>query len=198
MQGRVAHLAVAVLLAIGTVAIAGLSTWLGYFRSGYRPLEMSMSILGERGSNGAELFNAAVVLPGAVLILTGVVVRRTAPGVWIALAGVAIVALALVPIDAGSYGVTLVHRGLTGCALLSLVLALLRAIAADGWFVSVSRVVRWLAAIGLALGAGLLVEGFPGGAWERATFALLLGWVELYLIHLIQASAGKSAASAAS
>ena len=179
------RLASAVLLALATLSVAGISAWLGSVRADYRPMVMSMSVLGERGSDRAGLFNAALGLLGGALFLAGVAVGRRRPGAWIALAGVVIVALALVPIDPGASGVTLVHRSLTACALVSLVVAV---------FTGAGGAVRWLALVGLLLGAGLLVDGFPGGLWERAMFVLLLGWVEIYLV----ACARNSAASAAS
>lgn len=206
-QGGSLHQVVKVRLAaataiLGPLIAAAASLALGPLNPGYDPITVSVSRLAAKGAPGAALMDVSIALLGTSLLALSL-------GIWwaagkaartvatlVAIAGVSFLVATLIQIDPAAPETVARHRGASGVALASLVLAVLagaRTPTLDGPSRRYSRICLMIGVVALATllsGIGLLVDGFPGGLWERALAILTLGWAVLTALRLLASSSG--------
>jgi hypothetical protein len=168
----------------------------GWLSPGYDPLRRTVSRLAEPGAPYA--LEVRVVLGVLALALLGIawcLDRRHATGarpaaVALAVAGLALLGVAVVRRDAAQPAVLVVHRLLALALFAALALAPL--LAAVGlrphparWLLAASALTAALSAVLVAAAVALLLAGIlPSGAWERAFVGVNLLWVTLLAVRL--------------
>jgi hypothetical protein len=183
-------------LAIAGPAVAGAASLIvARMNPTYDPIHRSVSRLAAIGVPGGSVMDAAIAFLGVSLVSMAIAMRwgRTdgLPAVAVLVAGLSFVGASIIRLDPPSPATA--HRAFTAVALLGLTLAPLSVWlsqprpGSDPTYRRASGLIGLLALIGLVGVTGLLVEGFPGGLWERAMAGLTLGWIELTAVRLLLA-----------
>jgi hypothetical protein len=173
---------------LASVALLGL----GWLSPGYDPLRRTISRLAEPGAPYALEVRLILAALGLALLSTAWVLDRR-HATWarpaaaaLAVAGLALLGVALVRRDTARPAVLVVHRllALTLFAALALAPLLaavgLRALPALRAWLAASAVTAALSAVLVTAAVALLLAGsLPAGAWERAFVGLNLLWVTL-------------------
>ena len=165
----------------------------GVMTPGYDPIRRTISRLAGPGLPAANSVDLAIALVGCALLGLAVALRAGPIGarVLLAIAGVGLLAAAVIRLDPASAQATTIHRLATTLAMLTLTtapLAFTRALR--------GRRYRWLSfgfgaaeVAMLLVGLALLPTTFAAwGIWERCFLALPMAWVVVLSVRLLRAS----------
>ena len=194
--GRLAAVAGAAVPSMAAVAVAVI----GVQTPGYDPLHRTVSRLAEPGAPYAVAVKLILVALGLSIIAVAwaldrrLITRGPAGTLPLAVAGAALVGVALVSRDSAHPAVLAAHRLIAIILFCTLAIAPLLAagrLRRDPAFsglatpsVATSGVSIALIAIAVA---GVVAGGLPSGAWERTFVGLNLVWVTLLSVRLMRA-----------